>query len=338
MDRTRVTVLYWLVRKFRYICIALAAALPCIALPVFTASRRTLTAEALSADNTIAEEAPSQEPDLLYVFRESYPDVAFEAEWDESVADWRVHISVPGAAEGGSREYDVLWADGAMLSQEAAAERGRYWTLLYRYAAQLPDPAAFSEEDIERMRSFGSASNRMSGAGTPMFFFDILYDGFSRAGLEGNIVSVQFLGHTARIHRRIQSALSRVQENILALAQTDTQVRQFVSGIKSTDAYYWRQIGGTNRKSFHSYGIAIDILPKSLGGKAIYWAWTKDKEPDNWMLTPLEDRWMPPQGVIDIFEAEGFIWGGKWAVWDNMHFEYHPELIRFGRLRADEES
>ena len=30
---------------------------------------------------------------------------------------------------------------------------------------------------------------------------------------------------------------------------------------------------------------------------------------------------------IEIFEDEGFIWGGRWAVWDNMHFEYHPEII-----------
>jgi hypothetical protein len=24
------------------------------------------------------------------------------------------------------------------------------------------------------------------------------------------------------------------------------------------------------------------------------------------------------------FEAEGFIWGGKWAAFDLMHFEYGP--------------
>jgi hypothetical protein len=31
--------------------------------------------------------------------------------------------------------------------------------------------------------------------------------------------------------------------------------------------------------------------------------------------------------VIRIFEEEGFIWGGKWAMYDTMHFEYHPELL-----------
>ena len=47
------------------------------------------------------------------------------------------------------------------------------------------------------------------------------------------------------------------------------------------------------------------------------------------MILPLEKRWMPPAQIIKIFEEEGFIWGGKWTIYDNMHFEYHPELILF---------
>ena len=63
--------------------------------------------------------------------------------------------------------------------------------------------------------------------------------------------------------------------------------------------------------------------------KYIYWRWTKDIRGDKWMLTPLKSRWMPPYEIINIFEEEGFIWGGKWLIWDNMHFEYRPELIEF---------
>ena len=33
-----------------------------------------------------------------------------------------------------------------------------------------------------------------------------------------------------------------------------------------------------------------------------------------------------PQEIVDAFEAEGFIWGGRWAHYDTMHFEYRPEL------------
>jgi hypothetical protein len=34
-----------------------------------------------------------------------------------------------------------------------------------------------------------------------------------------------------------------------------------------------------------------------------------------------------PKDVLAAFEAEGFIWGGKWAEYDIMHFEYRPELL-----------
>ena len=48
----------------------------------------------------------------------------------------------------------------------------------------------------------------------------------------------------------------------------------------------------------------------------------------------LESRWNPPDPVIRAFEKEGFIWGGKWPLYDNMHFEYRPELHEFIRLLA----
>jgi hypothetical protein len=38
--------------------------------------------------------------------------------------------------------------------------------------------------------------------------------------------------------------------------------------------------------------------------------------------------------VIRAFENEGFTWGGKWALYDNMHFEFRPELHEINRLIA----
>jgi hypothetical protein len=37
-----------------------------------------------------------------------------------------------------------------------------------------------------------------------------------------------------------------------------------------------------------------------------------------------------PYEIVDIFEKQGFIWGGKWYHFDTMHFEYRPELLDTG--------
>ena len=39
-----------------------------------------------------------------------------------------------------------------------------------------------------------------------------------------------------------------------------------------------------------------------------------------------------PAAIVAAFEAEGFIWGGKWHEYDLMHFEYRPELICKARI------
>ncbi|MCL2443985.1 MAG: M15 family metallopeptidase [Treponema sp.] len=30
---------------------------------------------------------------------------------------------------------------------------------------------------------------------------------------------------------------------------------------------------------------------------------------------------------MKTFESQGFIWGGKWQLFDTMHFEYRPEIL-----------
>lgn len=275
---------------------------------------------------------PPREPDGLEIFRRAYPDVTFNAVYQRDIADWKVELLIP---EGdGTRTETLYWANGSMLPESELDNREKYWTLLYnyKYGEPLEDPADFTQEQVNRMKNFGSTENRRNGAGTPMFFFDALYESHTKASLEQHIKKVTFLGKAVRVHQRLEEPLKRVERRINAAAASDPAIKPFIAEINQLDAYFWRLIAGTNRKSFHSLGIAVDILPKNLRGKAIYWSWTKDINP-NWMLTPLADRWMPPQTVIDIFEDEGFIWGGKWGIWDNMHFEYHPELILIAKQR-----
>ena len=270
-------------------------------------------------------------PEKLKIFQEAYPDITFESEWEKNVNDWKITMTL------GEKEIILYWANGAMLPEDELKNKDLYWSLLYEYDYRKPlkDPANFTPQEIEEIKKFGSDENRKSQAGTPMFFFDEIYDSKTRGKLESHIKGISFLGFRVNVHERIVQPLKEIETKINETAKTDKEVADFVKSISKNEAYYWRVIANTNRKSFHSLGIAIDIRPKSYKGKEVYWSWTKDKAPDGWMLTPLKNRWMPPQAVIDIFEDQGFIWGGKWIIFDNMHFEYHPELIINARYEAE---
>ena len=268
----------------------------------------------------------------LKYFERAYPDITFTRRYDTKEQDWIISVtvpSVPGDKTSPGKTTDFYWANACFLPAEELKNKDNYWSLLYAYSKELADPADFTEEQKEQIKNFSSDENRKNGAGTPMFLFEVIYDSSTRALLESHIKKTTLLGKSTNVHERMLEPLKRVEEKIYELAKKDSEVQAFLDNLKSTDAYNWRIIEGTNRKSFHTLGIAIDILPKSQGGKQIFWSWAADKYPDTWMLIPLKKRWMPPQAVISIFEEEGFIWGGKWVIYDNMHFEYHPELIQY---------
>lgn len=268
---------------------------------------------------------------LIY-FERAYPDITFTRRFNTDEGEWIITVKVPdtpGDKNGPGKTYDFYWANGSFLPAEEFKNKDNYWSLLYGYPKELADPEKYTEEQREQIKEFSSKESRKSGAGTPMFLFDAIYDSSTRRSLEQHIARITFLGNKTNVHERMKEPLKKVEEKILTLAKTDSEVKAFLDNLKSNDGYYWRIIEGTNRKSFHSLGIALDVLPKSQGGKQIFWSWAADKYPNTWMLIPLKNRWMPPDSVIKIFEDEGFIWGGKWVIYDNMHFEYHPELIQY---------
>jgi hypothetical protein len=104
-----------------------------------------------------------------------------------------------------------------------------------------------------------------------------------------------------------------VTERIERAREADARLGRFLR--KLAGGFAARKIAGTERTSAHAFGIAID-LDKSLSD---YWRWQKRK--------PLRWRNRFPQAIVDAFEAEGFIWGGRWYHYDTMHFEYRPELF-----------
>jgi hypothetical protein len=81
----------------------------------------------------------------------------------------------------------------------------------------------------------------------------------------------------------------------------------------SAGTFNCRTVKDTGVRSMHAWGAAIDLNTQI----ADYWLWN----PKN----PYRNR--IPADIVDIFEKHGFIWGGKWAHFDTMHFEYRPELL-----------
>jgi len=142
---------------------------------------------------------------------------------------------------------------------------------------------------------------------------------------------LRFLGQPVMVHYSILVQLSLVEERILRASKNDAAVRQWISNIKSIDGWSWRNIAESQSRSFHAYGAAIDILPKSYGGLETYWLWTSQHTPA-WWTVPYTRRFHPPQEVIKAFESFGFIWGGKWRYYDTMHFEYRPEILVLGGI------
>jgi len=258
----------------------------------------------------------------LAVLRAAYPELHIESAVDPEVGDWRITIS-----KDGEPSTVLYWAEGRYLPKDLLAQKESYRRLIFYIPKEVPDPSTFTPAHIEEIRDFGSSESRDTAPVSLTALFEVLYDTASRAHVEQHIVKMKFLGKQVSVHEAIVPRLARVEAKILEVAQTDAAVKAFVQSISSIDGYSWRQIRDTNGISFHSMGLAIDILPRGWQNKIIYWNWEKNKGNEDWMLIPLPDRWMPPERVIDIFEEEGFVWGGKWTVWDDMHFEYRPELI-----------
>lgn len=115
----------------------------------------------------------------------------------------------------------------------------------------------------------------------------------------------------------VDKALGKVAAAIGALPE---ERKRELEGIAfNTDGpygYYDRPVRGfPGRTSGHAYGIAVDI-----NGNLSYFSGTHRSEPYRY-------RNNVPAFLVDIFEKNGFIWGGRWRSYDAMHFEYRPELI-----------
>ena len=109
-------------------------------------------------------------------------------------------------------------------------------------------------------------------------------------------------------------ALKGVMSELSLLAKSNGKVSAAVFPMSGT--FNYRCIAGTNRLSPHSFGTAIDLARD----RRDYWKWASKEQGE----ARLKEY---PSEVVRCFEKYNFIWGGKWAHFDILHFEYRPELV-----------
>ena len=228
------------------------------------------------------------------------------------------------------------WADGKLLKDEDMPNRDEYINFGF-YSYSLDGLPKLPEVSEEMTREFEDSFKRRINSRRTINdgFLNTLYDGNTSRNIFNNIMTMSVLGYRTQVHEFIQKPLSNANAEVFAVAQTNEEVKKFLSSLKTVSGYVWKMISKSSSKSYHSYGAAFDTLPRRNGGKQIYWAWTRVNN-KNWYAVPYEDRWHPPEDVIKVFEKHGFIWGGKWNNYDTIHFEYRPELIIYNRIKDDE--
>ena len=143
---------------------------------------------------------------------------------------------------------------------------------------------------------------------------------------------VRFLDHRMYVNELILGPLAAVEREIDALALRDSAVAAWVADIEITYSFTSRDIAGSPTRSQHAFGMAFDLVPTSYRGRHVYWRWSRALEGDDWEDIPIPQRWSVPDAVLTVFERHGFVWGGKWARFDTMHFEYRPEIIAYNRM------
>ncbi|MBK5242726.1 M15 family metallopeptidase [Clostridium sp.] len=140
--------------------------------------------------------------------------------------------------------------------------------------------------------------------------------GSTKQALESNLTGVK-IGYKKYQFNKNSSAASSLQSvmnELIPLSEKNENVRRCFLPCSGT--FNYRVISGTSRLSPHAYGIAIDLA----SDKRDYWKWASKSQGGERLASY-------PSELVQVFEKNGFVWGGKWSHFDILHFEYRPEII-----------
>jgi len=263
---------------------------------------------------------PTRAEMVMNALQEAYPDKIEKVEFRNG--DWAVLL----------RGTWYYYTGGRLLPENEFENYASYRTYqFYDYPEELPEWKAFSPEETERFRSWTSTRSE-STIRRSNFFLDSLWQvSNDRTETENLMEKISFFGRSTKMHNGLHGKLMEIERQITSMGRTNPQIQAWMNSVDILEGYNWRNIAESQSRSYHSYGIAIDFLPSNLGGKQTYWLWTSQYRED-WWNVKYSERYHPPLAVIRLFESYGFIWGGKWSLFDTMHFEYRPEILLINGL------
>ena len=247
---------------------------------------------------------------LLKAYPDKVSDVIFKN------GDWTITIA----------EKIYYWAGGRILPESERESGMKYVPYsFYFYPRTMPPLRKLDSEAKSRVNAAIEQREAKKDLRHPALM-NALWGIENIQSANASIESIVFLGKEVRVHHEIIDPLKQVEKEILNTAKRNQVVRAWITRLFRADGFVWRTISGSANRSLHSYGIAIDLTLREYSNKQIYWRWSKPFYPEWWAI-PYKDRYFPPNPVIQAFEKYGFIWGGKWFFFDQVHFEYRPELM-----------
>jgi hypothetical protein len=275
--------------------------------PAEPASRAAQPNEAPPRETSRAEE-------VMQAISRAYPGRVGAAQLVDG--DWSVVLD-------GVRYF---YAEARLLPESLRGKAAEYDPQpFYPYPKSLSDWKAPDEAEVASFRAM-AARRATKPPKRSNHFFDALWRSRNKAESYERVKTLLFFKHELMVHYSILEELSLVEERIRAASASDPAVRAWLGKVGGLTGWNWRIIADTASRSFHSYGAAVDILPKKDDGLATYWLWSAEHDKEWWNI-PYAKRRHPPEAVVSAFESQGFVWGGKWRLFDTMHFEYRPEIL-----------
>lgn len=237
--------------------------------------------------------------------------------------------AVPAPARGDARVARLV----AAYPDHLASVEGD--ALAWRDGTRMPIGATLPPRDFETMLRAATIADqlRQDYAAGPMqgppprdhspgrirntAFFERMYGDCRRGGTAAHLRPVSWMPRTrpqALPVTMVNQVATRLERVIAALDALPDRFRAWL--VPAAGSFACRAVADTGMPSVHAYGAAVDIAVQHSD----YWVWSRARG-------DIPHRNRIPFEIVEPFEAERFIWGGKWYHYDTMHFEYRPELF-----------